>query len=1841
MGKKKRFLKIQSYFLVAVMVLSMLAPLEVLAQENTTQELLDELCEVLYEDTTEELSEEFSEETSEENSDGVPEETSEENSEEVPEETSEEKSEEVSEEASEEESLKPSEPVEETSEAEDVEAGGDIIAEGQYENVSWKIDSNGKLTVEGKGNFKDRYDDSPWYSYRDDIISAEINLTGTTDASDMFYGCSSLISLDVSNFDTTNVTNMGFMFSDCTSLTSLDVSKFDTSNVGWMNFMFSDCTSLTSLDVSSFDTSNVTTMELMFSGCSSLTSLDVSNFDTSNVIRMNGMFYGCTSLTGLDVSNFDTSNVGWMDSMFYGCTSLTGLDVSNFDTSNVTLMYGMFSDCTSLTSLDVSNFDTSCVTSMSSMFYGCTSLTSLDLKNFDTSSVTSMGSMFSDCDRLERINTPLNVQLSTSLPHTMYDKNGTAHTILPMNLSESIELRTSWVDVGETVDFNQYTYRADYIINNELPLQYVIDFINEETYCEEMTAGISRFEAFLIEFARNKMGVDFVKDPLSYTQEAYEIKSRDLYSALIIKLLKNNTQESTSELYAFAVETKERWFNGTKTKIDGFDYTTKIAELPLDTKSEYINSIKEAIDKDKKNVLGNTQTDEIIDGIDTIFDAAETIGDVWTIIQNNYMLYQLENDTKKALEYWRESAIKVNGENMPLVEALDSVIACTQSIGNDTVLILCGEKGAHFVYKIFWDELLGAVKSKFPAVTIALCCFELGGVGYNFLANTDAIVEEKINCVVMSEIIASLDYACLRSINQYKESPTEANARNMLELINLMMGAHMMDKDCMINFAKALDGEGEQGDINGTGNRIFRAIFPSTSHAKAIEGLTAEKDYLNQRAQYLQVLWITQLKTTHPGTGLYEFYKSQLIDAQNKINKKSYSFACPVDVTVSLDSVESYVRGGKVHAADGTVILLEGDKKTIILTNDYDYKIALTGTDIGTMTVTVKDYDENGNAAIYKSYKNVTLSKDISYIMNASNTNNSNNFHVLLTPDESKEIVPETLDTHKITVQEGTIEFEYNKGTSADMAQGETATIMAIDKIGYRFGRWEVNGDAILEDSSSKFTTVIAGNKDSVLTAIYVKICEVYTITTECNRGGRFFEDGNIQVEAGSDKTIYFIPDEGYMVHNVLVDDVSLGAIEEYTFADINQNHVVKVIFVDEETAKKQGDILPEDFPEDGIIPNGIWIKGIKDETYTGSAVKQSFRVYDGNKLLKEKTDYTVAYKNNKAAYTYSETDSAFNAKKAPQIVIKMKGNYSGSKTIYFKIQQAEISKENIESEKLTITYSGKKQTPVPTVTVNGKKLKYGNDFTIPEYDAAKKDKTAFTESNTYPITVVGKGNYMGEVSLTLTISEGAEQIAMNKVTVKGVKNLPWTGAQVTQEGYAVSYKKDVLDQNSGEFTVSYGENLAVGNGTMTLTGTGEDKDGDGLSYIGSKTISFKISGTTMSKVTVSGVEKQYVYTGAEIKPVATLKYKANKTAEEITLQEEVHYTVSYRKNIAKGTATVTFTGLAEGGFTGVKKATFKIGTVNISDVTDGTVVTEQVKVSFVDNDRVVNGVYVAPIMKGGVKPEIIVKEGETVLKEGTDYTVSYGNNKAIALSTDKKAPVITIKGKGNYTGSKKVYFTITGKPLTNENGILISAKDKVANGIANGYVQSFKVYDADGKALTTKDYDAKTITYTLIQKVDENGIIVETDETLNKTSVVEAGSMIQISVTGIGAYAGGTASGIYRIINKACDISKATIRIAPQEYTGEAVEITRQDQFVPNKVFIKTAEGNKELVLGRDIEVVEGSYVKNVNKGTAKVTFRGIGEYGGIKTVSYKIGSRSIMDVWAGIYSRMAELFG
>lgn len=128
----------------------------------------------------------------------------------------------------------------------------------------------------------------------------------------MFYDCAMLTELDLSHFDTSQVGGV-------TQTLDSEYEDGDDNSATHTNYMcegygmrsmFSGCSNLISLNVTSFNTSKVRNMSYMFNGCAKLEKIDLSSFNTEMVVDMTGMFKGCANLETLNISNFNISSVG-------------------------------------------------------------------------------------------------------------------------------------------------------------------------------------------------------------------------------------------------------------------------------------------------------------------------------------------------------------------------------------------------------------------------------------------------------------------------------------------------------------------------------------------------------------------------------------------------------------------------------------------------------------------------------------------------------------------------------------------------------------------------------------------------------------------------------------------------------------------------------------------------------------------------------------------------------------------------------------------------------------------------------------------------------------------------------------------------------------------------------------------------------------------------------------------------------------------------------------------------------------------------------------------------------------------------------------------------------------------------------------------------------------------------------------------------------------------------------------------------------------------------------------------------------------------------------------------
>ncbi len=343
-----------------------------------------------------------------------------------------------------------------------------------------------------------------------------------------------------------------------------------------------------------------------------------------------------------------------------------------------------------------------------------------------------------------------------------------------------------------------------------------------------------------------------------------------------------------------------------------------------------------------------------------------------------------------------------------------------------------------------------------------------------------------------------------------------------------------------------------------------------------------------------------------------------------------------------------------------------------------------------------------------------------------------------------------------------------------------------------------------------------------------------------------------------------------------------------------------------------------------------------------------------------------------------------------------------------------------------------------------------------------KTDRTARNIKNHYDYTrdyVYSKSNLIKHV--LGTIGNAPTNLKdISKATVSKINEYKYTGSQIkptpsiTLDGKTL--KKDT------DYTLAYKNNTKAGTATLTITGKGN--------YNGSKAITFTIQKRSVAEASISNVNSSYTYTGKAITPNPTVK------VDKVTLKKNTDYTVSYKNNTKVGTATITIKG--KGKYSGTCTKTFKISAKSLS----------KASISNVSSSYTYTG--------KSITPNPTVKVDKVTLKKNTEYTVSYKNNKKIGTAT------ITIKGKGNYSGSLTKKFTIVKK-----NTLIIST-------------------------ISRKSYTGKQIKPTVTVKANGVTLKKNTHYTVSYGKNVNAGTGT-VTVKGKGKYAGMSAKKSFIILPK------------------------------------------------------------------------------------------------------------
>ena len=1525
--------------------------------------------------------------------------------------------------------------------------------------------------------------------------------------SSMFEGCSSLTELDFSRLDTSSVANAASMFRECRALKRVDFSQYRAKNLKNIQYIFFNCENLQSVDLSGFSTENVTNLMDMFNGCRSLQTINWgNNFKTGAVTNIQGMFTGCSSLTELDLSGFDLSKVTDEKNIRYFLSGCYGLEVIQtpdkacslsialpsgdwfgengakytelptflsratltkmtvddsdiasgtaqkiqwridadgkltvkgsgdfsssteydrapwyayadkiktavVDVKGMTDASHMFSDCSNMTSLDLSKFDTSSVTDMGDMFGGCSALTSLDLSRFSTGNVTNMSDMFQGCRSLKTLDLS---RFDTSKVTNM--------EIMFMDCSSLTSLDLSSFDTRNVTSmcFNEGGMFS---------------------YCESLvTLDLSSFDT------RNVDQFRWMFSNCKKLKNLY-IDRFDLRSASDIGGMFSGCE--SLEQFDFGVFTHYD---------DIYDMSYFFADCKKLKKVNWKGFDTGSVGWTSgmfENCSSLTSLD--LRGFDT--SGAYEMGSMFRGCSNLTKLDVSGFDTGNAMNMKRmfQDCRKLTQLDMSHFET-DNVVDMGwmfQNCSSLTTLDLSGfdaaalqETDSYFYYQGMKEMLDGCTKLatlytpynipsnlQNPAALPGGTWYMTDGTGVTQIPSLDHSVKltKKQPAATASAAKTSITvkktktaYSCGETVNTNDLTVTYYGGDGTVKKVT--------DYTTNVN----------ELDISVPGKKMLVVTY---------QDLTAQKDLTAQ----------VELTFTRKIT----------------------------DATVTL-TVPEAVYAGIPRTPVPTVRMTIGGKLTT-LAYGRDFKTSYTnnvnaGQDTAKVTITgINDYSGTANAAFTIKPAAVTIRPlDMTFAVGDLLPGDGDFEYRVTGLYQGDALINEPSFTCNVTDmgKAGVYTISYvagsaDAGTNYQITGTTAALTVAQERISYTV-TFDYAGHIVAEGGSTTYvlTDIIAGSL----------------------------------IKGREPKPA----DKGYLFKG-WYKDRDYKKAWDFDTDTVQENLTLYACWVlDASQQEKGADLCVKEIEDQAYTGNQIKPTVV---VYAGA----------DSEPLKAGKDYTIKYVNNIEADKVNETGGVSASesesgtgftKELPYVVITGKGNYIGTVCRNFHIAPASVADdgENL-AQGFTLKYTEQmtvnvKKAQKPFTSLKYKKaMKTGTDYDVKLTAVAAYDETgdvvegdhmAIGETGgstvlpeipagwrgTFLLTVTGKGNYSGTFTKNVYVSDKNKLIKNASITLgKNLKNVEYTGEdialkpawydtarkkyyEVDNEGninrrvtlaaadvFTVKFGKEYLLYGK-DFSVSYTNNRDVGTAVLTINGEGD--------YMGTKSVTFKIKGTAFNtkNVSVDAETLQTVmpYTGnALTQNGVALAKGADGGGEELVYGRD--YSIGYKNNRKKGTATMTFTASAASGYSGNFKKTFKIAAADLQTAVKASVSEEEV-----------------PYAREGAKltGQILLTNNTTgdALKEGVDYTVSYANNKTVTESGGN-LPVMTIKGKGNYAGSLQITYRIKEAQWSLDlNGNLKADATPIAfdERKADTYVYVPKIKVTDGKAVLKagKDYETE-----------------------------------------------------------------------------------------------------------------------------------------------------------------------
>lgn len=523
-----------------------------------------------------------------------------------------------------------------------------------------------------------------------------------------------------------------------------------------------------------------------------------------------------------------------------------------------------------------------------------------------------------------------------------------------------------------------------------------------------------------------------------------------------------------------------------------------------------------------------------------------------------------------------------------------------------------------------------------------------------------------------------------------------------------------------------------------------------------------------------------------------------------------------------------------------------------------------------------------------------------------------------------------------------------------------------------------------------------------------------------------------------------------------------------------------------------------------------------------------------------------------------------------------------------------------------TYSYTGNAIIPNIKVIVKDKILIKGTDYTAYCYNNIN--------AGTGYIEITGKGDYEGKITKEFTI----KSIDILNCNINVQESCTYSG-EARKPNVTVRFNGKYLKEET-DYSLEYSNNTEVGTAKVIIYGQ--------RNFIGTVTKKFQIKQASIKNAAVTVSPKTSTYTGKACNPSVTVRVNG----KLLTIGKD--YGITYLNNTKPGNGIIQIAG--KGNYVGNINKTFIIKKVEIKNT----------KITISPEKFTYTGEY--------FKPKVaVIYRGET-LKEGTDYKVTYSNNSRVGKGN------IIITGLGNYCGTYNKKFTIlpctissgdvtisytetaytgrtlvpevtvkyNGKKLSRGSDYIVTYSDNGNAGTAKVIVKGRGNYQGNVTKtfiITKRNINSNNITKT-VKSATYTGNPIEanvslkyngktlkkgTDYTLKYEQNTNVAGNPKVTITGIGNFEGNYTTS-FNINPK--NIRNTTISFEKEYvYTGKEV--------IPT---INIKDGDKSLIQGKDYTI---TFENNTNIGTGRFTVKGINNYTGSVTLSFRITRKSITD--------------